>query len=169
MGLGLLSKYYKKHDKEYYADIPHGLLFLNFIVQRIFKINNEVPFSVHYTSKIQGIKYCNIASDVRKSLTVSGGIYITAHEKSKLEIGEGTIFAWNVCIQTANHNPLDFSEYIYKPVVIGKRCWIGNSVSIMSGVTLGDNVVIGANSVVTKSFPSNVVIAGVPAKIIKEL
>ncbi len=169
MGLGLLSRYYKKNDKEYYADIPFGLLMLNYVVQRIFKINNDVPFSVHYTSKIQGVKYSIIAPDVRRSLTVSGGIYISVHEKSRLEIGEGTIFAWNICIQTANHNPSDFNEYIYKPVIIGKKCWIGNSVSILPGVTLGDNVIIGANSVVTKSFPSNVVIAGVPAKIIKQL
>ena len=53
-------------------------------------------------------------------------------------------------------------------VKIGKNCWIGNSVTILPGVELGDNVTVGANSVVTKSFPSNCVIGGCPAKIIKQ-
>lgn len=57
----------------------------------------------------------------------------------------------------------------YKPVHIGKNVWIGEHVSIMPGVTLGNNVIIGANSVVTHCFGENVVIAGCPARIIKEL
>lgn len=47
--------------------------------------------------------------------------------------------------------------------------WIGDNVCIMPGVTIGDNVIIDANAVVTRNFPANTVIAGVPAKIIKEL
>ena len=54
-----------------------------------------------------------------------------------------------------------------KPVTIGNDCWIGGQAVINPGVTLGDNVVVGSGAVVTKSFPSNVVIAGNPAKIIK--
>ncbi|MBK9400940.1 MAG: hypothetical protein IPN36_08800 [Bacteroidetes bacterium] len=54
-------------------------------------------------------------------------------------------------------------------VRIGRKCWLGNGVVITAGVTLGDNVVVGANAVVTKSFPSNVVIGGVPARILKEV
>lgn len=56
-----------------------------------------------------------------------------------------------------------------RPVKIGSGCWIGDNVCIMPGVTLGDNVIVGANAVVTHSFPENVVIAGCPAKIIKDL
>lgn len=169
MSLGILSRYYKKNNIAYYAHIPRGLLFLNFIVQRIFGINREVPFSVHYTSRIQGFGSINVADDVRRSLTVSGGIYISANPKASLSIGEGSILAWNVCIQTANHIPGSLDKYDAKPVIIGRKCWIGNSVTILPGVNLGDNVVVGANSVVTKSFPSNVIIAGVPAKVIREI
>ncbi len=56
-----------------------------------------------------------------------------------------------------------------KPVKIGDNVWIGDNVCIMPGVTLGNNVIVGANAVVTKPFPKNVVIAGVPARIIKML
>ncbi|MDE6772661.1 MAG: sugar O-acetyltransferase, partial [Muribaculaceae bacterium] len=56
-----------------------------------------------------------------------------------------------------------------EPVAIGHNVWIGGDAVILPGVTIGDNVVIGAGAVVTRSFPSNVVIAGNPARVIKEL
>jgi len=154
--------------KPYYKDIPVGLLTLNWFVQRIFGINREIPFSCHYTSKIVGYKNMDLSESAKKSMTVSGGAYIVA-SGAPLVIGEHTIFAFNVCIQTINHDFKDRSQFVAKPVTIGENCWLGNSVSIMPGVTLGNNVTVGANSVVTKSFPDNVVIAGCPAKIIKEI
>lgn len=55
------------------------------------------------------------------------------------------------------------------PVVIKKNAWLGEGVSVMPGVTIGENAVIGANSVVTKNIPDNAIAAGVPAKVIKQL
>ena len=66
----------------------------------------------------------------------------------------------------------DSIEYTFvntrKPVKIGDRCWIGANSIILPGVTIGNNVVIGAGSVVTKDIPDNVVAVGSPAKIIRE-
>jgi len=56
-----------------------------------------------------------------------------------------------------------------KPISIGNNCWIGGNVSINPGVKLGDNVVVGSGSVVTKSFGDNVVIGGNPARVLKQL
>lgn len=55
------------------------------------------------------------------------------------------------------------------PVIIKKNAWLGEGVSVMPGVTIGENAIIGANSVVTKDIPNNAVAAGVPARVIKQL
>jgi acetyltransferase-like isoleucine patch superfamily enzyme len=158
--------------RPFYKKLPKGLLLLNFICQRIFGINKSVPFSVYYTSSIYGFENIILPENdesIKISFTVSGGCFITVFKGTTLEIGENTIWAFNVCVQTGNHDLYDRNVYHTKSVKIGKNCWIGNSVTILAGVELGDNVTIGANSVVTKSFPSNVVIGGVPAKILKEI
>lgn len=59
-------------------------------------------------------------------------------------------------------------EYAY-PIIIGNNVWIGGNVTFMPGVTVGDNVVVGAGSVVTKDIPSGTVAAGVPCKIIRKV
>ncbi len=55
------------------------------------------------------------------------------------------------------------------PIHIGKNCWLGAGVIIVPGITIGDNVVIGAGSVVTKDIPSNVVAVGNPCKVLREI
>ena len=91
-----------------------------------------------------------------------------------LIIGENTIIANDVLITTENHGmnpeidiPYHAQPLISKPVLIGRNCWIGAKTTILPGAELGDNVIVGCNSVVTKKFPSNVIIAGCPAKILK--
>ena len=158
--------------KPYYRKIPNSQLFTNWIFQRLLRNQSEINTSIHFSSKIQG--YNNIIFDgnpesILISLAVSGGCYFTAFKQTTITIGENTIWAYNVCIQTGNHDFIDREKYTIKDVVIGKNCWIGNSVTILPGVVLGDNVTVGANSVVTKSFPSNSVIAGIPAKLIRKV
>lgn len=55
------------------------------------------------------------------------------------------------------------------PVHIGRNCWLGAGVIIVPGITVGDNVVIGAGSIVTKDIPSNVLDAGNPCKVLREI
>ena len=88
----------------------------------------------------------------------------------EIKIGKGTYIAPNVGIITANHDIHNLDEHIEgKNVVLGKQCWIGMNSIILPGVELGDNTIVGAGSVVTKSFPEgNSIIAGNPAKIIKK-
>ena len=89
----------------------------------------------------------------------------------KIWKGEGTYIAPNVGLITCNHDLLDPEKHLEpKPITIGKKCWIGMNSVILPGVTLGDNTVVGAGSVVTKSFPEGYcVIAGNPAKKIRDM
>jgi acetyltransferase-like isoleucine patch superfamily enzyme len=61
----------------------------------------------------------------------------------------------------------DKNEYYSRPINIGNDCWLGINVVITPGTTIGQGCVVGANSVVTKNFPDNVVIGGTPAKLLK--
>lgn len=90
-----------------------------------------------------------------------------------IEIGDDTLIGPQVGIYTVNHpvDPVERKKGLQRaqPVKIGKNCWIGGNATINPGVSLGDNVVVASGSIVTKSFGDNVMIAGVPAKVIKQI
>lgn len=99
-----------------------------------------------------------------------GGVILDVCE---VRIGDNCLIAPQVGIYAACH-PIDpegrlSGKEMGAPVTIGNNCWIGGRSVINPGVTLGDNVVVASGSVVTKSFPSNVLIGGVPARILKKL
>lgn len=91
---------------------------------------------------------------------------LTLVDDTHIYVGDNTMFGPNVTVATAGHpiNPiLREKAYQYNMSVhIGKNCWIGAGVLIMPGVTIGDNTVIGAGSIVTKDIPSNVLAFGSP-------
>lgn len=138
----------------------------NILFQRVLGVNRSCPWSVHYTSRVIKPERITIHPSVKPSFAVSGGCYIQA--VNGLEIGEGTLFAPGVKIISANHSLDNYAlSDEAEPIRIGKRCWIGTNAVILPGVQLGDNVVVGAGSVVTKSFGDNSIIAGVPARLMR--
>jgi maltose O-acetyltransferase len=84
-------------------------------------------------------------------------------------IGHNCSFSFRNVIITSGHDFGDFSTVVAAPVTIGNNVWITTNVTILPGVSIGDNTVIGAGSVVTKSVPSNVFAAGNPCIVIKEI
>ena len=103
----------------------------------------------------------------------------------RVVIGDYTAISTNVCITDNNNHPInpEYRQYMrttphgsdarswihseHKPIIIGKNCWIGENSRIQKGVTIGDNSIIAACSVVTKDVPTNCIAAGNPAKIVK--
>lgn len=105
------------------------------------------------------------------------GVYanfnLTLVDDTHIYVGDYTMFGPNVTVATAGHPILpELREKAYQynfPVHIGRNCWIGAGVVIVPGVTIGDNVVIGAGSVVTKDIPSNVIAVGNPCRVLREV
>lgn len=143
-----------------------NLRLVNFFFQKIMRVNAEVPFMVHYTSQVS--KTVILGKGVAPFFANSGNCYIQGI--NKVYIGDDTLFAPGIKIISANHDKNDLKKHdkTTKPIIIGKNCWIGANCVILPGVELGDNVIVAAGAVVSKSFPSNVVIGGVPAKIIEK-
>ena len=98
---------------------------------------------------------------------------LTIVDDGECHIGSYVMFAPNVVISTTGH-PLhpsfrDKGAQFSLPVVIKDHVWIGSNVTIMPGVTIGENSVIGAGSVVTRDIPANVVACGVPCRVMREI
>ena len=98
---------------------------------------------------------------------------LTLVDDTHIYIGDYTMIGPNCVIASAGHPILpELREQLYQynfPVHIGKRCWLGAGVIVVPGVTIGDNTVIGAGSVVTKDIPSNVVAVGNPCRVLREV
>ncbi|NSG12292.1 sugar O-acetyltransferase [Blautia producta] len=98
---------------------------------------------------------------------------LTLVDDTHIYVGDATMFGPNVTIATAGHPILpELREQAYQynmPVHIGKNCWLGAGVIVMPGVTIGDNTVIGAGSIVTKDIPANVVAVGNPCRVMREI
>lgn len=138
----------------------------NFFIQKIIGINQQAYWPTHFTSIISGAKKIKIGIGTAPGL--SPGCYIQGG--GNIFIGDYTIIAPNVGIISANHDIHDLTIHHKGIVSIGNYCWIGMNAVILPNVTLGDFTVVGAGSVVTKSFPEGYcIIGGNPAKIIKTL
>lgn len=98
---------------------------------------------------------------------------LTLVDDTHIYVGDNTKFGPHVTVATAGH-PIDpqlrsKALQYNMPVSIGRNCWIGTGAIILPGVTIGDNTVIGAGSVVTRDIPANVVAVGNPCRVLREI
>jgi acetyltransferase-like isoleucine patch superfamily enzyme len=123
---------------------------------------------------IASTSFNNIGEYIRIGNNVGIGEYAYLGGGGGLEIGDDCIIGQYLSCHPENHEYEDPNELIRlqgvtrKGITIGNNCWIGSKVTILDGVTIGDNCVIAAGAVVTKSVPSNSVVGGVPARVLKK-
>ena len=106
--------------------------------------------------------------DKKGSLIIGDNVffnnYCSLNANNSIEIGEGTLFGENVRVYDHNHRymniniPIKDQGFSSSPVTIGKHCWIASNVTILKGVHIGDNCVIGAGCVIFKDVPKNTVV-----------
>ncbi len=120
---------------------------------------------------------CFLSVGPNASLRLGDDVFVGRHTvivaATSISIGLGTDIAEHCSIRDSDHAVLSEDRAsglsAASPVVIGRRCWIGAGVRILRGVVLGDGVTVGANAVVRESFGPDKLIAGIPARLIRDL
>ena len=117
--------------------------------------------------------HCDYGYNIEVGENFYANYNLTILDVGKVTIGDNAMFAPNVSIFTAGH-PIHpqarNSGYEYGlPITIGDNVWIGGGAILLPGVTVGSNVVIGAGSVVGRDIPDNVVAAGNPCRVVREI
>jgi acetyltransferase-like isoleucine patch superfamily enzyme len=112
-------------------------------------------------------------SEFGKNLTLGKDIFINMgcrfQDTGGITIGDGSLIGHGSTLTTIDHgiDPDRRGDMIPAPINIGRKVWLGASVTVVPGVTIGDGAIVGAGAVVTKDVPANAIVAGVPAKVIR--
>jgi maltose O-acetyltransferase len=117
--------------------------------------------------------YCDYGFNIKLGANFYANHNLVVLDCAPVTIGDNVFIAPNVVISTAAH-PIDARKRstgveFAKPIRIGSQVWIGATVTILPGVEIGDNVTIGAGSVVTRSIPANCVAVGNPCRVLRTL
>ena len=179
----------KMHSGDLYLSADEDLVAeqLTF-VEKLYDFNATRPLEQEKRTKMLNDMFAEIGDDCYiepplhsnwggKHVHFGKGVYanfnLTLVDDTHIYVGDYTMLGPNVVIATAGHpilpelRPLAYQYNM--PVHIGKNCWLGAGVIVLPGVTIGDNTVIGAGSVVKKDIPANVVAVGNPCKVLREI
>ena len=128
---------------------------------------HDIYFTRHFTGDFYG------KVTIGTRVFFQHGCHISVHKE--LTIGDYSLFGEGVSIHDENHiitrgdDPIEDRGFVVKPVSIGRNVWVGAKATILPGVHIGDNAVIGANAVVTHDVPAYTVVGGIPAHVIREI
>ena len=125
-------------------------------------------FVATFLRKIRSFRYKIIGYDIKYSTIIEGTVILDKLYPQGIHIGENTLVAGGSIILSHDHcKRVGNNQPYLAETYIGKNCFIAVNVIVLPGVTIGDEVIVGAGSVVTKNIPSNCIVAGNPARIIR--
>ena len=178
----------KQHNGEIYQPMDEEITRQQMVYLDNLRLYNEIPHvqmdrreamlrqmfaEVGEGCYIESPFYANFGGHhVHLGNNVYTNFNLTLVDDTHIYIGDCTMIGPNVTIATAGHpiEPGLRSRLQYNmPVHIGKNCWLGAGVIVMPGVTIGDNTVIGAGSIVTRDIPANVVAVGNPCRVMRSV
>ena len=171
-----------------YNDFDQDLFNKRVEAKKLFKAYNKTDDEeIDLRNKIMKQLFKNVGENVwiepdfrcefGKNITIGDNVYINFGciilDCSEVTIGSNTLLGPNIGLYAANHST-DATERINggcygKPIHIGNNVWLGGDVKVLQGVTVGDNTIIGAGSIVTKDIPDNVIAVGNPCKVIRKI
>lgn len=114
-------------------------------------------------------------TDFGKNISVGKNVFINAcchfQDQGGVTLGDGCLIGHNVVFATLNHGiaPGERASTNPAPIRLGENVWIGSNSTILQEVTIGDNAIVAAGSVVTKDVPANTIVGGVPARHIRTI
>ena len=157
--------------------------------QQAHKLTAELNFTYHEPEEVVrlfakligkpvGEGFCLFPpfyTDYGQNITIGKNVFLNTschfQDQGGITIGDGTHIGHNVVLATLNHeeDPERRQHTYPAPIVIGKNVWIGANATVTPGVTIGDNAIVAAGAVVTKDVPPDMVVGGVPAKVIRPI
>ncbi|MDR6564346.1 MULTISPECIES: sugar O-acetyltransferase [unclassified Arcicella] len=114
-------------------------------------------------------------TDFGENITIGKNVFVnhacTFMDRGGITLEDNVLIGPKVNLITTNHpiNPAERRATISKPILIKKGAWIGVGATILPGVTIGENSIVAAGAVVSKDVPDNVIVGGIPAKILKTI
>lgn len=161
---------------------PEELELAKYHAQLIFRFNNTMPFTEEYDRLMREIfpdmgenSLINAPLTAVRPHMVKIGSHVTVMNgclmmaAGGITIEDHAMLAANVQLLSNNHDLDDRMVITCKPIRICRNAWIGAGATILAGITVGENAVAGAGSVVTHDVPPNTIVAGNPAKIIRKI
>lgn len=138
---------------------------------RVIKKNADISLG----NKVFLHRHCKLSvygTDGQAKLKIGDNVAIgdrtEIHAGCEVTIGDNSLISWDCCIMDRDYHKLMSDTEIFKPVHIGINVWIGSRALILKGITIGDGAVVAAGSVVTRDVPAKTIVAGNPARVIKE-
>ena len=113
--------------------------------------------------------YCEFGRNLRLGKRVFVNMGCRFQDTGGITIGDETLIGHGSTLTTLNHgvDPDRRADMVPAPIRIGRKVWLGASVTVVPGVTIGDGAIVGAGAVVTRDVPADTVVAGVPARVLR--